>query len=168
MVNRFLLITIVAATGLSARANYLFTWNGSSNLFQGSFEVTDAEYQPGQFYLPLSLTNSISITSPDGHTFNWMNVSPNQDTFYVASSSPAFLFYIGLFSGPPTAQGSFSVEADENSIQEWALPPGNDYILYSETGSWNVTYVPEPSVIGLLAVGAAACWIGRRRLVRGI
>jgi len=153
------LLAFVAAP--RAQANYLFSWEGSSNLFQGSFEVTDAEIQPNQFYYPLSLTNSLSITSPSGRTYRWSY----DDGFGVNASSPVFAFYFELSFPKPDQQGhSLLLEADRDSIQEFALIPGQPFdLLYGETGQWEVSEIPEPSLTMFLALGFVAWLIKQRK-----
>lgn len=156
-----ILLALLCSTERVAHADYLFTWGGNSNLFQGSFEVTDGETQPNQFYYPLSLTNSISITDPNSRLFQWSASQP--DVFSVSSSSPTFLFGITLYE--PTPTGSLEVHAEYNSFQEWALAPGQSgTLLFSESGSWNIAYIPEPSPAAMLAVGAATWIFGRKRI----
>jgi hypothetical protein len=44
-----------------AHADYLFTWEGNSNLFQGSFEVTDSEMlQTNQFWFLDDLSGKLA------------------------------------------------------------------------------------------------------------
>ena len=53
----------------SARADYLFTWHyiyPQFQKFQGSFELTDAEMQPGAVLGSDVFRNSVSISSLDG------------------------------------------------------------------------------------------------------
>jgi len=152
--KQILFCGLMCAAGHVARAEYLFTWEGSSNLFHGSFEVTDAETQPNQFFINLSLTNSVSITSPDGQLFQWNSSPPiGQDVFRANSTSPSFNFGISLYYPQETSQGYLQVLAYSDSIEELQLMPGqNDTILYNEAGSWNITYIPEPSTLSLLVL----------------
>jgi hypothetical protein len=144
-----------------ARAEYQFTWEGNSNLFQGTFDVTDAEMaQAGKFYYSLSLTNSISISSPDGLVWQWAS----GDGFGVGGSALTNSFGIGLIANSPQGY-QIEIIANRNSIQEWALPVGPSINLYSETGFWNITYVPEPSAAAVLALGAVAWLVKRKRLL---
>jgi hypothetical protein len=46
-VIRILLVGILCAVAPLARADYLWAWHGFLNDFTGSFEVPDAEMQPG-------------------------------------------------------------------------------------------------------------------------
>src|SRR6266403_3708840 len=69
---RLLLATAALCITLDARADYLFTWHyiyPQFQKFQGSFEHTDAEMQPGATFNSDLFLNSISITSPEGITY---------------------------------------------------------------------------------------------------
>jgi hypothetical protein len=170
---RFRLLVLVTAICFAfsvGRADYLLTWEAPSSLFQASFEVTDAEAQPGQVYYPsnypLSLTNSISITSPDGNTFQWGYVSTEgQDRFSMIGSGLPPAFAIDLFVPSTSQWDALSVYAYPNGIMEFGWNSGSSTVLYTEYGPWwNVTYIPEPSTAAL-ALGAAACWSKRMRLL---
>jgi hypothetical protein len=166
IVNRLHIIALLCILTTVAKADYFFTWEGNSNLFRGSFEVTDAEYQPGQFYTPLSLTNSISITSPDDLTSpDALNWNLNGGGFEAYNSSPPFYFEIQIDYPQKTPQGgTLYLEADYDSIQELLiLPIGTATVEYSESGLWNVTYIPEPSTAAFLALAATFWTVGRRR-----
>jgi hypothetical protein len=172
-VNRLLLITITAVISLSARAEYQFTWEGNSNLFHGTFDVTDTEMaQTDKFFYSLSLTNSISITSPDGYLYQWgPGNTLGGDGFGVGGSALTNSFGIQIYYPTPIANDTYlELSANKNSIQEILFPPApsTSTVTYSETGFWNITYIPEPSAFGLLVLGATARWVGRRRLLRFI
>ena len=166
---KFLLAAILlCAEAPLARADYLFTWEGNSNMFQGTFGVTDAEFQSNQFYYSLSLTNSISVTGPDGTNYRWgAGNTYGSDGFGVFSSSPIFRFGIQIYYPQATPQGDYlELDANYNTIQEILLAPGQaGYPIYTENGLWNVTYIPEPSVAALLSLGAAACLVRRKFLL---
>lgn len=169
-VNRLLLIGLLCAVAPVARADYLFTWEGNSNLFQANFQVTDTEMVPGQVYypsnLPLSLTNSLSIASP-GQSFLWGSGSVNgqKNTFELISSGPPFDFYISLAGQPPPVFSALSVNAAPDFIQEVGYLTGSSSpdILFSETGSWNIMSIPEPATEALLALGTAVYVVRRKR-----
>jgi hypothetical protein len=66
----FKLLIVLAFPAVSfGQGTFLFTWHGQSNLFQASFEVTQAEMQPGAplgssvFFDSISFTNSLSGVS---------------------------------------------------------------------------------------------------------
>jgi len=163
-IKSLLFITCWCVSVLIAKADYLFTWEGSSNLFQGTFQVTDAEMlNPNLHYTSLSLTNSISITSPDGLTYRW---GPGLgDQFAVNGGSLVGSFGIGLFYPQPNPQGhQLYLEAVPDSIQELELIPGGSAnVLYSEAGQWEVGEVPEPSLTMFLALGFVAWLIKQRK-----
>lgn len=94
--------------------------------------------------------------------FNWDSAHHiGADGFGVGGSSLTSSFGIQLFS--ESSAYDVEVTANYNMIQEWALPVGNDHVLYTETGLWNITSVPEPCAGALLALGAGAWVIKRRR-----
>jgi hypothetical protein len=158
-------MVVMLTAAQNARGEYLFTWQGNSNLFQAIFEVTDAEMlQANQFFYSLSLTNSISISSPDGTDFRWgPGIPGGADGFGVGGSALTNSFGIAIFYPQESPQGYYlEVRANHDSIQEWALPIGNGYVLYSETGDWNISYIPEPPDATLLALGGVAWFVQRR------
>ncbi|SPE57219.1 exported hypothetical protein [Verrucomicrobia bacterium] len=168
--NRWLAFGLLALGPQTVLANYLFTWEGRSNLFQGTFEVTDAEMsESNKYFYFLSLSNSISIFSPDGRDFRWSANPPmGPDYFGVGGGSLLSTFGIGLDYPQTTAQGNIlEVDANNDSVQEWSWPPlgvgGSASLLYSETGQWEVSNVSEPSAAALLALGTAVWLIRRHR-----
>ena len=74
MMRPTVLVAVVAAlTTLNGRAEYLFTWRyiyPQFQKFQGSFEFTDAEMQPGSTFNSDLFKNSVEISSLDGVAFN--------------------------------------------------------------------------------------------------
>ena len=159
-------------TGQIVRADSLFTWQGKSNLFSASFEVTDVEATPGQNYYPsnypLSLTNSLSFNSPDGMVYRWgyTAATQGQDSFGMFGSGPPLDFVIELFGSPSGPWAAMAVIATPSEIDEVAWLPGSNFptALYDEGGQWLVTYIPEPSATALLVLGATA-WSLKRRSV---
>jgi hypothetical protein len=162
-----IVMATVVAPNLSARAEYQFTWEGNSNLFQGTFDVTDAEMaQTNKFFYSLSLTNSISITSPDGYLFQWgPGNTYGGDGFGVGGSALTNSFGIQIYYPTALASGGYlELSANKSSMQEILIAPGQaNNPIYTETGSWNITYIPEPAAAALLALGITACGIGRKR-----
>jgi hypothetical protein len=136
---------------------YVWTWHGDSGLFQGTFQVSEAEMQLGSFFNSTLFTNSIAITSPDGLT-------------YVATNYPGP--YVGGSYGPPLRlgitlidQATLSrIEADVvpnqgSSIHEDSpLPNGQ----HGESGFWSYAYVPEPASSSLLVLGACIVAVLKR------
>jgi hypothetical protein len=167
--NVLLLIAGLCLAAACVRADYLFTWDGNSNLFQGTFEMTDAETQPNQHNYQLSLTNSIFIASPDGLAFSWNSVTPQgKDVFAVYNSGSTIseiYFSIQLYYPQETEGYDLRIYANLETIQEWAYPDDGSpqYPVTGENGSWNVTYVPEPSAFALLGLGSAALLLKRQR-----
>jgi hypothetical protein len=157
------LIAILCMAVRPARADYRITWEGNSNLFQGTFEVTDTEMQsPNRFY-SLSLTDSISFGSPDGHTFTWAS----GDGFGIGGSPLTNSFIVQLFQTIPGGTLEVEAFAYNDTVEELFIPPvGTATTLYSETGLWNISYIPEPSAVALVVVGGAACLVQRKRHLR--
>ena len=151
----------------SARADYSFVWAGNSNLFHGTFEVTDAEMDSANRFYSLSLSNSIYFTDPDGNIFQWNSA----DGFGVGGSGLTNSFGLQLFENTP--QGTLELEAFayNDTVEELLWPPsgtsGSATTLYTETGTWSFTYIPEPSAVALSVLGAAAWHFMRiRRIFR--
>lgn len=152
-----LLAALFCAAACAARADYLFTWNGSSNLFHGGFEVTDAEVLPGSSFGSPLFDASFSITSPEGITYG---VYPGID---AGSFGPPFHLEINLYNnvlgttleviaGPPYGMGGIIREDTSSGY-------------YIEDGYWSYSYVPEPSAGALLAFGAVGWLLKRKRLL---
>lgn len=167
-----LIVTYLAfATAIGAKANYQFDWQGNSNLFQASFQMTDTEMLPGQVYYPsnypLSLTTSLSIGSPDGTTFTWRPnpASGQSDLFGLISSGPPPVFNIELSESSLTFS-YVEVFASPHIIQEYGYlaNASSPELLFSEPGQWEITYIPEPSAAALLGIGVAA-WLARRKMM---
>jgi|SRR5882672_7667377 len=71
----FVLIGPFSVNVAMAQGTMLFTWHGSSNIFQASFEVTAAEMLPGAIWNSATFSNSITINSLSGATYH--NDSPS-------------------------------------------------------------------------------------------
>jgi hypothetical protein len=135
-----------------AQGTFLFTWHGSSNLFQASFEVTAAEMQPGaEWNSPLFL-NSMSVTNPLGYSYHGGSSSslggggvyPDGSTWYVT-------FQLNDYSrGTEVLLGG---QGSQGLIHE---KPFSGPDTYYEPGYWSYTVIPEPSTGALLALGVAA------------
>jgi hypothetical protein len=145
---------------LDARADYLFTWHyiyPQFQKFQGSFELTDAEMQPGATFNSDLFRTSISITSPEGITYrgndpNWSDaygsLAPNPNLFMTLHDS-SHSITLDVFANGPTFEGD---------LYEFFL--GGTTI--TEHGWWTYQQIPEPSVSALVAI-AAVIWIVNRR-----
>jgi hypothetical protein len=159
-VNRLLLIALLCATATVARAEYLFTWHGNSNLFQGSFELPDNGVNPGE--LDANGMINLSITSPDD-SYSWnSSVSGDSDSVSFNSSNPPTLQAAGI--GLVDTSSLDHLVGGTSELEEYA--PFSGALLWSETGQWQMTYIPEPSTDALLALAAITWAIGRRRMFR--
>jgi len=124
----------------------LFTWHGVSNYFQASFEITEAEWQPGARWTSQLFLSSISVTSLSGASY------------HGADSSSAGTG--GVYVDPPDAwwmtfqlndfNRQVEVLVSEGTMQEKPFV-GPD--IYFEPGYWTYTTVPEPSVTALSTLG---------------
>ncbi|SPE57222.1 exported hypothetical protein [Verrucomicrobia bacterium] len=101
-----------------ALADYLFSWHGESNLWQASFEVTDAELQPGSSFGSPLFYSSLSFKGPDGIAFNGNNSSDS----ISASFGPPFElnlqlwsdnndFWVWIVDGPPNGMNGAILES---------------------------------------------------------
>jgi hypothetical protein len=147
-----LVIGVLCAATQLVRADYLFSWQGTSNLFKASFEVTDAEMQSGANFTSSLFTGSISVTSPNGITYH----DTGEGTVF-GSFTPFQLdcqlwqdnnnSYVEVDAGPPNGMNG--------------VISGNNI---GEFGTWSFSYIPEPSVTALLALGGVAYFVKRRPL----
>src|SRR6266403_5869250 len=113
---RLLLATAALCITLDARADYLFTWHyiyPQFQKFQGSFEVTDAEMQPGATFNSDLFRNSISMSSPEGITYrgddrDWSDAygsfTPNPNIFMALIDS-SHSITLDVFANGPTFEG---------------------------------------------------------------
>jgi hypothetical protein len=53
-----------------AQGTMLFTWHGVSNYFQASFQITEAEWQPGARWTSDLFMDSMSVSSLSGATYH--------------------------------------------------------------------------------------------------
>jgi len=167
------LVAVVAVFAtLSAHADYLFTWHyifPQLQRYQASFELTDAEMQPGATFNSDLFKNSVEISSLDGVAFNakdpnWSDVGGHFDP---QQSDPPFVMYINTHDdshtislsavavGTPDPSGANPLMG---SISEY-FPDGT---TVTEHGWWSFQQIPEPSFGALLALGGIA-WLTRRK-----
>jgi hypothetical protein len=58
---------VLSGCGASGQGTFLYTWHGSQNLFQASFQVPADENQPGQYFedgIALALRHRWSSRTP--------------------------------------------------------------------------------------------------------
>jgi hypothetical protein len=137
-------VASISISTLSLRAQgppqYLWTWNGDSGLFQGSFETTADEMQPNAI-TGNGLFN-LSITSPTGV---WLsNLGSGDQTLFNYINSDTYGITVFGDNGLSLAAGS-------DGMSE--LLDGNT-TLFGEAGYWSITEIPEPSILALLVAGA--------------
>jgi hypothetical protein len=155
---KVLLLTFLLPLASFAQGTFLFTWHGQSNFFQASFVVTDAEMQPGSIFTSPEFTNSVSIDSLSGFTYN----VKNDESLFGGGVNP-WLFrmtFVDFDRGVElfVRSLSFPVGQMAGEIEEKPIS-GSD--LYFETGSWTYSAIPEPSTASLIAIGALI-WLGKR------
>ena len=145
-----------------AQGTYVFTWHGDSNFFHATFQVTEAEMQPG---VPLGSSlffNSVSLTNPAGATYNYQ--AP-QDAVVGGLNPWAFgITLLDLTRGTELLISGAEppIGAMTGLIHEKPFSGGD---LWYETGRWTDAYVPEPSIPMLLGMGLAVYLLGTRRRV---
>jgi len=156
----FLVVFLSLGGSLNAQANWLFTWHyvyPQFQKFQGSFEVTDAEMQPGATFNGDLFRDSISITSPEGIPYkgddpNWSDaygsLAPNPNLFMTLHDS-SHSITLDVFANGPTFEGDL-----------YEFFAGGTTI--TEHGWWTYQQIPEPSMSALLAV-AGVIWIAKRK-----
>jgi hypothetical protein len=146
-------IFLVCGATLPLRAQgppqYLWTWNGDSGLFQGSFETTAGEMQPGA--VVLNGLFDLSINGPDR---GWVsNLGTGDHTMFTYDDSNSF----GI-----TIYGPNGVQLGSNPLA-MSEELGN-MTIFGELGSWSITEIPEPSAAALLTLGGIAWFVRRRPL----
>src|SRR5882762_7894169 len=116
MMSTRVVAVVIASATLTAKADYLFTWHyvyPQFQKFQGSFEVTDPEMQPGATFNSDLFRNSISISSPEGITYrgddrDWSDAygsfSPNPNIFMALIDS-SHSITLDVFANGPTFEG---------------------------------------------------------------
>jgi hypothetical protein len=130
--------------------DYLWTWNGDSGLFQGSFEATSGEMQPNAV-TGNGLFN-LSITSPNGTWFS--NLGTGDHTLFQYINSYTYGITVFDPSGVELVAGSMGMSEQLGNTT-----------LFGEQGYWSITSIPEPCSAALLALGAAAWFVKRKKLL---
>src|SRR6266481_3735203 len=161
-VFRFLATATLCMT-FTAKADYLFTWHyiyPQLQKFQGSFELTDAEMQPGSTFNSDLFKDSVEISSLDGAAFNakdpnWSDVGGHYDP---QQSDPPFVMYINTHDDSHTI--SLTATAVGTPDPSGANPlMGNifeflpDGTTVTEHGWWSFQQIPEPSAAAITVLG---------------
>jgi hypothetical protein len=143
-------ITIAAALvagSVLGQGTFLYTWHGNLGLFQGSFQVTAAENQPGAYFNSQTFLNSIQFTSPDStFAYSW----PGGIAEGRAGSGGLADLSLTLFNA--AAQRELTASADLTYAAMWEFAIGGPQ-LWAEDGRWTVSQIPEPCP-GLLLLAA--------------
>lgn len=146
------LAALIVASRARAQGTMLFTWHGASNYFQATFEITEAEWQPGARWTSDLFMDSMSVNSLSGATYHGGDSSSGgtggvyldpPDTWYLA-------FQLNDFSR------QVEVLVSNISIREKPFSGPN---IYFEPGYWTYQTIPEPSVAALSGLGLL---IGRK------
>jgi hypothetical protein len=137
-------LTAIASPG---PPQYLWTWNGDSGLFQGSFETSADETQPGAVVLN-GLFN-LSITSPTGVWIS--NLGTGDHTLFQYINSYTYGITVFDPSGEELVATSMGMSEQLGNAT-----------LFGETGTWSITEIPEPSIVGLVGAAAACLFMQNR------
>lgn len=129
--------------------DYLWTWNGDSGLFQGSFELAASEMEPN-INVGNGLCN-LSITSPTGV---WVsNLGTGDHTLFVYYDSDDYAITVFGDNG-------MSLQADSIGMSELL---GGNTTLFGEAGYWSITAIPEPCSAALLTTLGGVAWFCQRK-----
>jgi len=156
---KLLLPLLLLPVSSFAQGTMLFTWHGQSNLFQASFEVTQAEMQPGAQLGSSIFFNSISFTS----SLSGVSYKYNSSLDPVGGGLNPWSWGMILYNTQTGTQinvsgGEPPIGAMQGLIIEHPFQPGQDF-YYTEGGYWSYSAIPEPSVAALSGLGLL---IGRK------
>jgi hypothetical protein len=146
-----------------AQSTVQFVWHGNSNLYQASFQLTDAEMQPGVPMGSSVFFNSLTVTSSlTGLTYNY---DPHYD--HVSGGVNPWSFAVTLYNLTIGTQvsmygGEPPVGAMAGGFTEHPFQPGPDF-FYSEGGSFTYAAVPEPSSTELCSLVLVLCFYRETR-----
>ena len=151
------------ANAAFGQGTFLFTWHGQSNLFQASFEVTQAEMQAGAPLGSSLFFNSISFTS----SLSGVSYKYNSSLDPVGGGLNPWSWGMILYNTQSGTQinvsgGEPPVGAMQGLIIEHPFQPGQDF-YYTEGGYWSFAAVPEPSAVALSILGIGCLFLMRRR-----
>ncbi len=156
----YVLIGLFATAAALGQGTFLYTWHGNSLLFQGNFQVTAEENQPGQYFESPLFYSSIRFVSPDDtFTYIWP-----QDGAGGTIGPPLDLSF-NLFNNGAQRELVASAYRGWAAISEWELQ--NNSQTWVETGYWTSVYVPEPSGGALLGLAAVILGLEIRKGSRG-
>ncbi len=150
-----LMALLAAATSSFAQGIIQFDWQGDQNLFQASFQVTEAEYALGWPYgtsAPSTLMcQTLTVTAPD-HIYG-----PGLLCLGWTETTPDNWHRVCVCYGDPdqTFPGRIYLSSDPVSIGE------DGSVVATESGSWSSFVVPEPSCAALLGLGLLGLYMKR-------
>jgi hypothetical protein len=153
----------VRESGL-AQGTVQFVWHGSSNLFQASFQVTQAEMSGSSLSGSSVFVDSISVTSRlSGVTYRYDVAQFDQ----VAGTVNPWSFFVIFYDSQQSTQlqmsgGEPPVGAMAGGFVEHPYLSSQTF-NYSEGGYWSYSIVPEPSAIALVVLGAVVFVVCKRR-----
>jgi len=136
----------------------LFTWHGNSNHFQASFIVTAAEMTEGAGFSSPEFTNSLSVGSLSGATYN---LKDNQSLILGGVNPWDFdITFVDFGKGMElfVSAVSFPIGSMAGTIEEKPISGADSFY---ERGFWTFDEIPEPSTAALLTVGIGL-WIIRK------
>ena len=163
-----LLAAMAVSFTASARADYLFTWHyifPQLQRYQASFELSDAEMQPGASFNSDLFRNSISVSSLDGVSYNAKDPDWSDAGGHFG---PTFVFYVNTHDDSHTlslsavAVGPTDMPPDPSNIQGSITEYFPDGQFTTERGWWSYQQIPEPSTAAFFGV-AGILWLLRRR-----
>jgi hypothetical protein len=150
MTNRVFVLQLLlalAASPVLAQGTFLYTWHGSLGLFQGSFQVTAEENQPGAYFYSQTFLNSIQFSSPDStFAYSW----PNSIAEGQAGSAGLSHLSLDLYDSTGQKELISAVYSGWATVREFG-PSGPE--LWVEDGHWTFSQVPEPGVFSILMLG---------------
>lgn len=158
---KLLLPLVLLPVASFAQGTFLFTWHGQSNFFQASFEVTQAEMQPGAQLGSSLFFNSISFTS----SLSGVSYKYNSSLDPVGGGLNPWSWGMILYNTQTGTQinvsgGEPPVGAIQGLIIEHPFQPSQDF-YHTEGGFWTYSQIPEPSTVSLSTFGLLT-FIGRK------
>jgi len=152
---RILLLGFFLPMTCFGQGTMLFTWHGVSNYFQASFQITEAEWQPGARWTSQLFMDSMSVSSLSGATYHGGDSSSGgTGGVYSDNSGWYMVFQLNDFSR------QVEMLVSDGLLHE---KPFSGPDIYFEPGYWTYTTIPEPSTGALLAVGLAVFGWKKRR-----
>jgi hypothetical protein len=151
-----------------AQGTFLYTWHGSQNLFQATFQVPAYENQPGQYFEDGTFRSTFTVLSPDA-TYPPSTFSSGDDA--SGFGPPLQLSVTMQNTGTGTGVHASSAGPSFYFISEYLLATPS-VVTSWEQGYWTFAPIPEPNALGITAVGLAALRLRKLKpcgiLVQGV